>query len=727
MNARPSVMAASRLAARPSIAALRRARALLLAPPPALAQIEIKLGHVGEPGLAVPEERRRVRQARQRQARRQGQGRRLRLEPARQRQGDDAEAQARHARHGAAVDGDELARSISSASSRCPISSRTARTWAASRRRSSGRSSRPRPRRRASRSSRCGRTAIATSPTASGRSRSRPISQGIKLRVPEGKWRVKMFQAYGANPSPMKFSELFTALQTGVMDGAGESVHADLLGEAAGSAEVPVAVGPRLHAGVPDRRQDASGNRCRPTCARSSRTRRRRRRPTSTRSPRRTTPTLLGKLKQAGMQVNDVDKDAFVAASKPIYEEFGKEVPGAKEVIDRAVALRQVSAAPAHACQRRRGRRDGDGAGSARATAALLEWLVIALMVVLAVEVTLGVVFRVVRPLAQLVRRGRLGAARLAHVLRLGARVGQARAHRLPGGRRRCCRGGRGARSTIVAQVLVIAFFALLGGVGVMDPADARHRHAGEPAWIPMSVVQSVIPISSVLIVVAELTHLVDLARRPGTARRRRVGIVAVRRPALSATQRAMTIMLGLFGAVLALVLINVPIAVSLGDRRARRDGRRPTASRSLPNLAARHLQRRDQLPAARDPAVHPRRRDHERVGHLAPADRVRVVAVRLDARRPRARVDRRVDVLRRDLGLGGRRRRRARLDPDPGDEGEGLSGAARRRGDVVGGDARGDHPAVDSDDPLRGDGRDLGRAALRRRHRARASSAASA
>src|SRR6266567_593974 len=42
---------------------------------------------------------------------------------------------------------------------------------------------------------------------------------GIKLRVPEGKWRVKMFQAYGANPSPMKFSELFAALQTGVMDG----------------------------------------------------------------------------------------------------------------------------------------------------------------------------------------------------------------------------------------------------------------------------------------------------------------------------------------------------------------------------------------------------------------------------------------------------------------------------------------------------------------------------
>src|SRR5690606_18026056 len=30
---------------------------------------------------------------------------------------------------------------------------------------------------------------------------------------------VKMFQTYGANPSPMKLSEVFTALQTGVMDG----------------------------------------------------------------------------------------------------------------------------------------------------------------------------------------------------------------------------------------------------------------------------------------------------------------------------------------------------------------------------------------------------------------------------------------------------------------------------------------------------------------------------
>ena len=43
--------------------------------------------------------------------------------------------------------------------------------------------------------------------------------KGVKLRTPRGEWRLKMFQAYCANPSPMAFSEVFTALKTGVMDG----------------------------------------------------------------------------------------------------------------------------------------------------------------------------------------------------------------------------------------------------------------------------------------------------------------------------------------------------------------------------------------------------------------------------------------------------------------------------------------------------------------------------
>jgi TRAP-type C4-dicarboxylate transport system substrate-binding protein len=52
---------------------------------------------------------------------------------------------------------------------------------------------------------------------------------------------------------------------------------------------------------------------------------------------------LLEKLKASGMKVNEADKDAFIKASKPIYEEFSTAVPGAKALIDKAIALGKSS------------------------------------------------------------------------------------------------------------------------------------------------------------------------------------------------------------------------------------------------------------------------------------------------------------------------------------------------------------------------------------------------
>ncbi|MEO6928637.1 MAG: TRAP transporter small permease, partial [Casimicrobiaceae bacterium] len=56
----------------------------------------------------------------------------------------------------------------------------------------------------------------------------------------------------------------------------------------------------------------------------------------------------------------------------------------------------------------------------------------------------------------------------------------------------------------------VIAFFAVLGVMGVwIMPVLAGDTLVSVP--IPMNLVQSVIPISSLLIIIAEVTHLVDL------------------------------------------------------------------------------------------------------------------------------------------------------------------------------------------------------------------------
>lgn len=43
--------------------------------------------------------------------------------------------------------------------------------------------------------------------------------KGLKIRVPPNPVRVSMFELWGANPGPLSFSEVFSALQTGVFDG----------------------------------------------------------------------------------------------------------------------------------------------------------------------------------------------------------------------------------------------------------------------------------------------------------------------------------------------------------------------------------------------------------------------------------------------------------------------------------------------------------------------------
>jgi tripartite ATP-independent transporter DctP family solute receptor len=171
----------------------------------------------------------------------------------------------------------------------------------------------------------------------------RPINvpddlKGIKLRVPEGKWRVKMFQAYGANPSPLKFSEVFTALQTGVMDGQENpftQIYSAKFQEVqkflslTGHVYTPayLIAGSKKFAALPADVRKILEDTAKETQAFVYQT------------AAADEEDLLGKLKAAGMQVNTPNKDAFIAASKPVYEEFGREVKGSEPLIDKAIKL----------------------------------------------------------------------------------------------------------------------------------------------------------------------------------------------------------------------------------------------------------------------------------------------------------------------------------------------------------------------------------------------------
>jgi TRAP-type transport system periplasmic protein len=171
----------------------------------------------------------------------------------------------------------------------------------------------------------------------------RPITKpedlkGIKLRVPGGVWRVKMFKAYGANPSPMPLAEVYSALQSGVMD-AQENPFPQIASakfqevqkflSLSGHVYTPayLVVSEESWAKLPKDVQNTLSKIAwdMGDFARSE--------------GERLDKELMSKLAPP-MKANEVDKEAFIKESKVVYEDFGKEVPGGTELIKLVQSLR---------------------------------------------------------------------------------------------------------------------------------------------------------------------------------------------------------------------------------------------------------------------------------------------------------------------------------------------------------------------------------------------------
>lgn len=171
----------------------------------------------------------------------------------------------------------------------------------------------------------------------------RPINvpadlDGVKLRTPKGKWRVKMFQAYGANPTPLAFSEVFVALQTGVMDGQ-ENPFAQIYSAKFNEVQKYLSLTGHVYTPayllVGKKKWESLPADIRDELARIG---------VETQSfvyehATKLEIDLLDKLKAGGMAINEADKAAFVKASAPIYAEFGVDVVGGKGLVDKALSL----------------------------------------------------------------------------------------------------------------------------------------------------------------------------------------------------------------------------------------------------------------------------------------------------------------------------------------------------------------------------------------------------
>ena len=171
----------------------------------------------------------------------------------------------------------------------------------------------------------------------------RPINlpddlKGIKLRTPKSKWRLKMFQSYGANPTPMAFSEVFTALKTGTMDGQ-ENPYAQIA--SAKFQEVQKYLSITSHVYTPAyvavhkdhySKIPADVRKILEAAAKENQK-------FVYKRAAELEESLLDVIKKAGVKVNTANNAAFVKASKVVYDQFSSEVATGAGLVKEILAL----------------------------------------------------------------------------------------------------------------------------------------------------------------------------------------------------------------------------------------------------------------------------------------------------------------------------------------------------------------------------------------------------
>lgn len=145
-----------------------------------------------------------------------------------------------------------------------------------------------------------------------------------------------------------------------------------------------------------------------------------------------------------------------------------------------------------------------------------LEWIVIVLMTALAVEVTAGVVFRYSG--YSLVWYDEVATILLAWVTFYGSALAVLKHGHMgvPEIVRMMPRGPRVA-VTLFAQAVTIAFYVVLAWVGVSILDILASDTLVSLPWVSVAVANSVIPISAVLIIIAQVLvfpEVLDEARR---------------------------------------------------------------------------------------------------------------------------------------------------------------------------------------------------------------------
>jgi tripartite ATP-independent transporter DctP family solute receptor len=162
--------------------------------------------------------------------------------------------------------------------------------------------------------------------------------KGLKIRVPETPTIKMAIEAAGGNPVPMVWGEVYTGLQQKTIDGqenplailwASKIYEVQKYLSLTGHAYSPtnILIGDKLYQGMPADLQKIINDAAKNAGA------------WNRDFAEKQETELLGMLKEKGMQVNDVDQEAFRKLMATVWDDFVKKTPEAKKYLDEILKM----------------------------------------------------------------------------------------------------------------------------------------------------------------------------------------------------------------------------------------------------------------------------------------------------------------------------------------------------------------------------------------------------
>lgn len=158
--------------------------------------------------------------------------------------------------------------------------------------------------------------------------------KGLKIRTPEFELSLSIFKAFGANPTPMAFSELYTALQQGTVDAQENpiaNIYANKFQEVQDYLVITNHQYMPIHMIISDEFWKTLSEEEQEIIATASQEAAQYHRDLV----RASEESMINELKADGMEVIDVDMDQFRALIDPVYDSFREK--NGSELLDEII------------------------------------------------------------------------------------------------------------------------------------------------------------------------------------------------------------------------------------------------------------------------------------------------------------------------------------------------------------------------------------------------------